>query len=126
MDFDRSLLNDPTNSAVNVWLLENLAKLTQEVLKTDWFRRFGANAYLAVGQIEKSSVPDYAHALSAQLQTAACWPIRSSQKSRNTKLKFESVTALNVPISPGLDDCVSDQRYLHSDLATNSNTSDLA
>jgi len=126
MDFDRSLLNDPSNSAINAWLLENLAKLTQEMLKTDWLRRFGAKAYLAVGQIEKSSVPDYANALSAQLRTAASWPIRSRQKIRKTKLKFESVTALNVPVSPGLDDFLSDQRYLHSDLATNSNTSDLA
>ena len=126
MDFDRSQLNDHSNSAINVWLLENLAELTREVLKTDWFRRFGPNAYLAVGQIEKSSVPDYANALRAQLQTAACWPIRSRQKFRNTKLKFESVSALNVPISPGLDHFLSDHRYLHSDLATNSNTSDLA
>jgi len=126
MDFDRSQLNDQSNSVINVWLLENLAKLTQEVLKTDWFRRFGANAYLAVGQIEKSSVPDYANALKAQLQTAACWPNLSRQESRNTKQKFESVTNLNVPISTGLNDFLSDQRYLHSDLATNSNTSDLA
>jgi hypothetical protein len=126
MDFDRSQLNDQSNSVINVWLLENLAKLTQEVLKTDWFRRFGGNAYLSVGQIEKSSVPEYAKALREKLQTAACWPIRSRQKIRHTKLKFESVRSLNVPISHGLDDFLSDQRYLHSDLATNSNASDLA
>jgi hypothetical protein len=126
MNFDRSQLNDQSNTEINLWLLENLAKLTVDVLKTDWFRRFGANAYLAAGQIERSSVPDYANALMAHLNTTVCWPIRSRQKPQNTKLKFESVTSLNVPTNPSLDDFLGDEGYLHSDLATNSKTSDLA
>ncbi|HBB98592.1 MAG TPA: hypothetical protein DC054_24680 [Blastocatellia bacterium] len=126
MDFDRSLLNDPTNSAINSWLLERLAELTVSVLNEDWFKRFGANAYLAVGEISDSSIPAYTEALETNLRTSDSWAVRSTRSSRTASLAFATVTTLNVPADPRLDGFLSDAKYLHHRLANNPKVADLA
>ena len=77
MDADRSQLVDPSNSAFNAWLLNLAVDLTIELLRTDWFHRFGADAYRAVGIIERSALPNYSDAVEASLKESACWPSRS-------------------------------------------------
>ncbi|MCG8621140.1 MAG: hypothetical protein MJE68_03925, partial [Proteobacteria bacterium] len=63
MDADRSELVDPSNSPFNGWLLELAADMTISLLRADWFNRFGAKAYQAVGDIEQSALPTYAEAV---------------------------------------------------------------
>jgi len=127
MDFDRRLLNDPTNSSINAWLLDNLAQMTIDVLKEDWFERFGANAYLAVGKIHEASVPVYAEALENRLRSTPVWPTRLSPGAKSRALEFAPATELNIPTNPRLDGFLSDaRRYLHPRLIDDSVTADLA
>ena len=56
MDADRSNLVDPSNSAFNTWLLGCAAETTVFLLRTEWFDRFGADAYRAVGDLGQSAL----------------------------------------------------------------------
>ena len=126
MDFDRSLLNDPTNSAINAWLLDSLAEMTIQLLKEDWFERFGANAYLAVSEIKEASVPGYAEALDQRLRSTQAWAVRPSHVSKRSTQKFGQAAKLNLPSNPKLDGFLGNANYLHPHLADNSDTSDLS
>ena len=116
MDADRSELVDHSNSAFNAWLLGLLAQMTVELLHTDWFYRFGADAYRAVGTIDRSALPTYSEAVEAGLRNDACWPSRSESRGTKRAVQFASIRDLNVVSHQSLDHFLDDNRYLHSDM----------
>ena len=116
MDADRSKLVDPSNSAFNMWLLRLAADMTVELLHTDWFNRFGANAYRAVRTINRTALPTYSEAVETGLKHDDCWPSRSKSKRKKRTVQFDSIQNLNIVPSPSLDHFLDDRRYLHSDI----------
>ena len=114
MDADRSQLVDPSNSAFNAWLLNLAADMTIELLRTDWFHRFGADAYRAVGITGRSVLSRYSEAVETRLKEDTCWPSRSKSGHRKGMVQFESSRDLNLVPSPLLDNFLDDSRYLHS------------
>ena len=116
MDADRSQLVDPSNSPFNAWLLNLAANMTIELLRTDWFHRFGADVYRAVGTIERSVLPSYSEAVEASLKEDACWPSRSNSGRKKRMVQFASSRDLCLVPSPSLDDFLDDSRYFHSTL----------
>ena len=126
MDADRSELVDPSFSAFNAWLLDLAADLTIELLRTDWFYRFGADAYRAVGAIDQSALPSYAEAVEASLRKDACWPSRSESTGKKRVVQFTSIGDLTLVSRPSLDHFLEDNRYLHSDVYKTSELSLLA
>jgi hypothetical protein len=63
MDADRSQIIDPGNSSLNKWLIDTAANMTAELLSSDWFPRFGANAYVAAANFHGSLVTKYEDAV---------------------------------------------------------------
>ena len=118
MDADRSQLVDSSNSAFNAWLLNLAADMTIELLRTDWFYRFGAKAYRAVGTIERSALPSYSKAVEARLKEDACWPSRNKSGRNKRMVQFASIRDLSLVPSPSLDDFLDESRYLHSTLCS--------
>ena len=116
MDADRSALVDHSNSPFNAWLLGLTAEMTLGLLHTDWFGRFGVDAYRAVGFIDRSALPTYSQAVEAALQNDACWPSRSGPKPRKRAVEFSSIQDLNLVSRPSLDLFLDNNRYLDSDM----------
>jgi len=113
MDSERSQIVDPLNSAFNAWLLDLAAEMTIELMAADWFERFGALAYRAVGAIAQSTLPRYSQAVRSKLETGECWPARGRPKSAKKKLVLTSADQLNMAASPWLDGFLSEHRCLH-------------
>lgn len=112
MDADRSALVDPSNSAFNEWLLDLAADMTVELLRTDWFDRFGANVYRAVGVINQSALPKYSKAIEKFMKNDNCWPSRSRKRAD----QFASIQNLSTVASPSLDHFLDESQYLHPKL----------
>ena len=113
MDADRSELVDPSNSAFNGWLLGLAADMTISLLRTDWFDRFGAQAYQAVGTIEHSALPTYTKAVEAKLRNDPCWPSLGEPHRKRKKVRFASAQKLNMASEPSLDHFLNDEKYFH-------------
>ena len=113
MNADRSELLDPSNSAFNQWLLGLAAEMSISLLQTDWFDRFGADAYHAVGDISQSVLPLYTEAVQESLRNAPCWPSRDVSRGKRLKVQFASASKLNMVSDPSLDQFLNDDKYLH-------------
>ena len=113
MDADRSELVDPSNSAFNGWLLGLAADMTISLLRTDWFDRFGAQAYQAVGTIEHSALPTYTKAVEAKLRNDPCWPSLGEPHRKRKKVRFAPAQKLNMASEPSLGHFLNDDKYLH-------------
>ena len=116
MNADRSELLDPSNSAFNQWLLGLAAEMSISLLQTDWFNRFGADAYHAVGDISQSVLPLYTEAVQESLRNAPCWPSRDVSRGKRLKVQFTSASKLNMVSDPSLDQFLNDDKYLHPGL----------
>ena len=116
MDADRSELIDSSTSAFNAWLLGLVADMTVELLRTDWFYRFGAVAYRAAGEIGQSALRTYSEAVEARLRNDAFWPSRTRSGRNKQTVRFASIRDLNIVSSPSLDHFLDNNRYLHSEL----------
>ena len=117
MDADRSELVDPSNSAFNAWLLDRAADMAISLLCADWFERFGAKAYQAVGDIGQSALPTYAEAVQAKLKNDPCWPSRDESRQKKAKVRFASAKRLNVASDSSLDHFLNNDKYLHPALS---------
>ena len=84
MNADRSQILDKASSSWNAWLLKCASELTIELLTSDWVRRFGADAYLAVNpsRLSASGGDAYGTALKEQLSELKCWPTRARLSGR--------------------------------------------
>ena len=119
MNADRSQILDKASSSWNAWLLKCASELTMELLTSDWVRRFGADAYLAVNPSRlTASVGDaYGNTLKEQLTELKCWPTRAKLPGRGKKVIFSKAGELVIPEAKEFDGFLQDQRYLDQDLA---------
>ena len=74
MNADRSQILDKASSSWNAWLLKCASDLTMELLTSDWLRRFGADAYLAVNpnRFAASAGDAYVSELKERLSELEC------------------------------------------------------
>lgn len=126
MDADRSQIIDPGQSALNNWLIDTAANMTAELLSTDWFSRFGADAYAAVGNFHGSLVAKYEDIVLSRLHTNDCWPSRESVGGRSKKPIFKAANTLNVASNPDLDGFLSESAYLHDALNVHTGAREVA
>ena len=119
MNVDRSQILDKDSSPWNAWLLKCASDLTMELLTSDWLRRFGADAYLAVNpsKIPASAGDAYSNALGEQLSKLECWPTRERLPSRGKGVVFSKAGDLVIPDSKELGGFLQDRKYLDQVLA---------
>ena len=119
MNSDRSQIVEKGSSSWNAWLLKCASELTMELLTSDWVKRFGADAYLAVnpGRSSASAGDAYGNALKEQLAELECWPTRARLPGRGKKVVFSKGGELVIPGSKELDGFLQNQSYLDQDLA---------
>ena len=128
MNADRSQILDKASSSWNAWLLKCASELTMELLTSDWVRRFGADAYLAVNPSRMSApgADGYGTALKEQLSELKCWPTRARLSGRGKKVIFSKAGELVIPEPKELDGFLGDHRYLDQDLADHAEVRDMA
>ena len=128
MNTDRSQILDKDSSSWNAWLLKCASELTMEVLTSDWVRRFGADAYLAVNPNRLTALAGdaYGNTLEEQLSELKCWPTRARLSGRGKKVMFSKAGDLVIPESKELDGFLRDQRYLDQDLANHPGVHEMA
>ena len=119
MNVDRSQILDQDSSSWNAWLLKCASDLTMELLVSDWLRRFGADAYLAVNpsRIAASAGDAYSSALKERLSELECWPTRARLHGRGKGVVFSKAGDLVIPEPKELDGFLQDKRYLDQGLA---------
>lgn len=71
LNTDRSAITD---HEWNDWLIDEAVELTIELLKTDWFSRYGAEAFKALITSGNYSSTRFSKKLLHRLATDACWP----------------------------------------------------
>ncbi|WP_262691998.1 DUF3883 domain-containing protein [Kordiimonas aestuarii] len=105
LDADRSSLIE---SEWNRWLQEQAAKFTIDLIREDWFSRFGAAAFKAVVCESSGSPSRYAEALGVLLAKEKCWPVLSAKGPE----KYAVASELVSPDFPELEGFLSNERYL--------------
>ena len=127
MDADRSALINPYSSSFNRWLLEHAADLTMRYLRTDWFNRFGAAAYLLVGDLESSTLPAYAQAIKNCLTDDCCWPAGRTSRRDPRSVYFAHARTLHLVSDSSLEGFLkSNREYLHPAFGKSPKARDLA
>jgi len=119
VDSDRSSLLD---NGWNRWLIEQLGALVFHLLKTDWFDRFGADAFRAAITKYPASPTEFSDAITRRFSEEVCWPTRA----KNSKERFAKASNLVLPESPQLDGFMSEYRYLAPTLQANEEVKALA
>src|SRR5262249_27322656 len=113
MNGNRSDLVALEASPWNRWLIDQAIMVSQELLTTDWWVRFGSDAYLALFHADPSPSQPLAKALHAYLGEAACWPTRARQVDQPKQPVFVKATDLVVPEAVAMDGLLTDMsRYL--------------
>jgi hypothetical protein len=112
LDSDRSKVLD-TNW--NRWLTKQSAELACDLLVDDWFRRFGAAAYIAI-RTNTADPTWFADQMNVYLSTARCWPTRLRAAGRSVPVEATQVV---VPDQPELGGFLSDRQYFDDRLASN-------
>jgi hypothetical protein len=118
LNADRSEIND---LVWNDWLIDQAVDLTIDLLKQDWFARYGADAFKAlVG--DGAAKPDrFVRALSEQLKEDACWPTRGSGAKR-----FAKASEIVLLADEAYAGFLANECYLDSAIASDEALCDLA
>lgn len=114
LDDDRTRIIDTGNSKWNEWLLKMAAEFTLELLVSDWVKRFGLQAYLALNELIRPAVTEYLDSITHYLKAAQCWPSRARSRG---KIKFVSTNNIVIPVEENLDGFLGDDRYLDDQLS---------
>jgi Domain of unknown function (DUF3883) len=131
MNEDRSQLVDLGNSSWNQWLVEQCAQLAIDLLVSELFGDFGADAYLAFSadRTTSSTVPGLVDAITSRLASQACWPSRATA-GRARKPVFDAAKTLTTPASPTLAEivhaCLRPAEACHPALSENAHARELA
>lgn len=104
---DRSGITDHT---WNEWLVDRAAELALNLLKQDWFERFGVDAFKALARTSASC--RFAERIAEGLSELDCWPTRAKRG-----LRFRRAKELILPAAPALDALLDDEWYLDAKLA---------
>lgn len=105
LDSNRSSLLD---NSWNRWLIDQAAMLTVDLLKEDWFGRFGADSFKALIPNGPATPAQFADAIAKHLSEEACWPTREVNPSE----RYTKVSSVVLPKDPLLDVFLSDSCYL--------------
>lgn len=108
---DRS---DTLKNEWNTWLEDGAAELTVNLLKADWFERFGADAYWAVAPPTSSQPSRFADEVLRLLSKEDCWPTRATRQSR-----FAEAAGVTTPAEPALDGFLDETQLLHGSFEAN-------
>jgi hypothetical protein len=105
----------------NEWLIDQAAALTVNLLKGDWFERYGADAFKALIPKGRANPARFAEEIARHLKEDACWPTRAKENER-----FVTAPKLVLPSDPTLDGFLGDSRYLDASLSADRAVCELA
>ena len=115
---DRSGLND---LQWNDWLIDQAVELVMDLLISDWFVRYGADAFKALAGDGVAAPDRFVKALAKRLRDDACWPTLAKGDTRFTK-----ADALVMPGDDIYAGFLGPARYLDSALSADANLRELA
>ena len=109
LNTDRSGIND---HVWNDWLIDQAVELTIDLLKADWFGRYGADAFKALVGNGTASPDRFASKIAERLAKDACWPTKGKDKGH-----FASASEIVLPVEEEFTGFLSEERYLSPALA---------
>lgn len=109
LNTDRSGIND---HVWNDWLIDQAVELTIDLLKFDWFGRYGADAFKALVSNGTGSPDRFATKIAERLKEDACWPTRGTGEDH-----FASASGIVLPAEEEFGKFLSDKCYLDPALA---------
>jgi len=115
---DRSAIND---HRWNDWLIDQAVELIIDLLKSDWFIRYGADAFKALVNNGIASTDHFATKIKEHLTSEACWPTRGVGEER-----FSLAKQIVVLSDEQLDGFLANKYYLDPKLASDIEVCDLA
>ncbi len=118
LNTDRSGIND---LVWNDWLIDQAVDLTIDLLKTDWFVRYGADAFKALVSKGIAGPDRFVTKLAERLANDACWPTCGQSDDR-----FSTATQIVLPTDEHLGGFLGDKRYLDPKLSDDKALCDLA
>lgn len=113
MNADRSRIVAPEMSEWNSWLVEQAACLTTDLLAADWFKRFGADAYVAVFE-QQTEETAYSNAVKARLKTERVWPTRVPRPK--DRPEFKEASKVTFPARSEYEGILDNTHSLHQHL----------
>jgi hypothetical protein len=105
----------------NEWLIDEAAALTVDLLKGDWFQRFGADAFKALLLNGRANPSRFMEEIARLLKENACWPTRGKGEEH-----FNAAAKMVIPSDPMLDGFLNPSQYLDESLSGDSALCDLA
>jgi hypothetical protein len=118
LNTDRSGIND---HVWNDWLMDQAGELIIDLLKADWFARYGADAFKALDNKGTASPDRFATKIAERLAHDPCWPTCGKGEER-----FASAKQVVLPTDDQLGGFLENRHYLDSTLATDKGLCDLA
>lgn len=118
LNTDRSEIND---HLWNDWLIDQAVELIIDLLKSDWFIRYGADAFKALVNNDIASPSRFATKIVERLANDACWPTRGEGEER-----FALAKQIVLPTDDQLGGFLENKRYLDPKLAIDKGVCNLA
>lgn len=115
---DRSGLND---LQWNDWLIDQAVELVMDLLVSDWFARYGADAFTTLSGRGVATPDRFATKLAERLRGDACWPTLARGDKRFTK-----ANAIVLPSDDLYAGFLGDACYLDPVLSADKNLRELA
>ena len=115
---DRSGLND---LQWNDWLIDQAVELVMDLLVSDWFVRYGSDAFKALAGVGVAAPDRFATKLAERLRDDACWPTLARGDER-----FAKADAIALPSDDLYGGLLGDARYLDPALSSDENLFKLA
>ncbi|MDD1962125.1 DUF3883 domain-containing protein [Pseudomonas sp. 39004] len=109
LNTDRSGIND---LVWNDWLIDQAVDLTIDLLKADWFSRYGADAFKALIGKGNANPGRFFSKVTERLAKDNCWPT-----SEKAKAEFALANEIVLPVEADFSGFLGAQRYLDSALA---------
>ncbi|SDA75387.1 MULTISPECIES: DUF3883 domain-containing protein [unclassified Janthinobacterium] len=117
LNTDRSGLND---LVWNDWLIDQAVELTIDLLKVEWFSRYGADAFKALVRNGVASPDRFFSKIAERLANDACWPTGA-----RSKVQFARANEIVLPAAVEYSEFLGAARYLDPLLASDKATCDL-
>lgn len=118
LNTDRSGIND---LVWNDWLIDQVVELTIDLLKADWFSRYGADAFKALVGNGTASPDRFFSKIAERLAKDTCWPTGEKAKAH-----FARASEIVLPVEVEHSGFLSAERYLDPALAGDKALCDLA
>ena len=117
LNTDRSGIND---NVWNDWLIDKAVELTMDLLKDDWFSRYGAEAFKALVGNGTASSGRFFSKIVERLAKDACWPTAAKAEAQ-----LACASNLVVPTAKEYLGQISAKNYLDPSLAEDAALCDL-